>query len=229
MCHSPSVSCVDCLKNFTIQDFVLHSSCISERAKYDKSNLYESDCRGAQKQTDWTTSVHSRLVNYQAPPGVPTLMKKMILTSANVPRKKAKFEFARPTDIDALWQQMTAQGDKADSAGSIEKVNHNGTDQATLGEHLVQNSEENHSKLQLSSHVVEMSGDGETNDKGKNSLLFSLFRLQTFESFKQSKHFVKEMHSDGFLECEFQRALKKRRHFVISEDQKKVSISDTKT
>ncbi|VDK39946.1 unnamed protein product [Taenia asiatica] len=117
-CRCPSVSCVDCSKSFTLQDFASHALCISEQEKYDKPNFQESARKGAQKQMDWTTFLHSRLRNFQTPSGVPTLMKRKILASTNVPRKKAKFEFARPEDIDALWQQITRRDIDAGNAVS---------------------------------------------------------------------------------------------------------------
>ena len=53
---------------------------------------------------------------------------------------------------------------------------------------------------------------------------FLLF-LQTFDTFKKSGFFDKERHSDEFLESQFQRALRRKGRFLISEDERKVSLS----
>ena len=74
------------------QSYSLHTSCISEKEKYDKPNFQATPSKGVSRQMDWTSLVHSRLRDFTAPPGVPTLMKKKILESSNIPRKKAKFQ-----------------------------------------------------------------------------------------------------------------------------------------
>lgn len=77
---------------FSQQSYSTHTTCISEKEKYDSANFKNVVSKGAAKQKNWTSSVHSKLRNYNAPSGVPTLMKKKLLESSNVPRKKAKFE-----------------------------------------------------------------------------------------------------------------------------------------
>ncbi|KAL5112144.1 hypothetical protein TcWFU_005422 [Taenia crassiceps] len=178
-------------------------------------------------------------------------MKKKILESANVPRKKAKFEYARSEDIDALWQQISRQDvdvENSDSkALSVDCTKpSNGLNHANESE---QPPRQNKDQLenQTSHLATQKFGACNAYDKlekiykrfGKimllhlkqhqNKMRIKKLRRRTFDTFKHSEHFDQNIHSDEFLEREFQRALNKRRRFAISDDQRNVSISNVET
>ncbi|KAL5970154.1 Cell growth-regulating nucleolar protein, partial [Taenia solium] len=164
---------------------------------------------------------------------------------------KTAFKFARPEDIDALWQQITRRDNDAGIA--VSKASSTDDTKPSNGLNNAKQSErpsvksEGGLKTQPSDMATQKSADDDAYEKldkiyrrfGKimllhlkqhrNKMRIKKLRRMAFEAFKQSKHFNEKYHSDDLLEREFQRALKKRRHFTISDDQKKVSISSTET
>lgn len=118
------------------QNYVSHTSCISEQEKYNSGGIKNVLHKGIARQENWILSVHSKLRNFHPPPGVPNLMTKKLLESTNVPRTRAKFEvfycrlhfqnflsasfrFAKKCDIDALWQWITKEDKVENNFGCV--------------------------------------------------------------------------------------------------------------
>ncbi|VDL61769.1 unnamed protein product [Hymenolepis diminuta] len=247
-CRPVDVSCVDCSKSFTQQSYSTHTTCISEKEKYDSANFKNVVSKGAAKQENWTSSVHSKLHNYKAPSGVPTLMKKKLLESSNVPRKKAKFEnflstsfrFAKKHDIDALWECISKQDSvETDNNLSKESNGNTGTETPNITNNSVFRNNDN-----VSAPVEpELTNDCEPNVKYKKihkrfrKTMTSLLNLHTrpmkvkklrkraFAEFKESKYYDKMLHSDKFLEGLFDLALNSGRRFTLSEDKQKIFLT----
>ncbi|VDO07235.1 unnamed protein product [Rodentolepis nana] len=243
-CRPIDVSCVDCSKSFTQQSYSAHTTCISEKEKYDSANLKNVVPKGAAKQENWTSNVHSKLRAYNAPSGVPTLMKKKLLESTNIPRKKAKFEnflmtsfrFAKKQDIDALWDCISER-ENVEISNSIAKESNDSTKSEASSCSKGSVSEKNGSP---SSPVdPDPTDNGDSNEKYKKihkrfrKTIKSVLNLRskpmkakklrklTIADFKTSKHYDKTLHSDKFLGSLLDVVLENNRRFVFSEDKQK--------
>ncbi|KAM3182816.1 hypothetical protein ACTXT7_011579 [Hymenolepis weldensis] len=230
------------------QSYSAHTTCISEKEKYDSANFKNVIPKGVAKQEDWTSSVHSKLRSYNAPSGVPTLMKKKLLESSNIPRKKAKFEnflntsfrFAKKHDIDALWECISKQNN-VEIGNNISREYNGNTETETSN---VTNKSVSRSNDNASTPVEpEPTDNGELNEKYKKihkrfrktmtsllslrtrSMKVKKLRKRTFAEFKKSKHYDKTLHSDKFLEGLFDLALNSSRRFTLSEDKQKIFLT----
>jgi cell growth-regulating nucleolar protein len=88
------LSCIDCGKDFTGEEYQAHTSCISEAEKYQGKLFTESDRtksnKGERKQQEWLQKVQE-VEKTTTDPGLVRYLK-MIAAYPNVPRKQAKFE-----------------------------------------------------------------------------------------------------------------------------------------
>eukprot|EP00118_Oscarella_pearsei_P004643 m.20148 g.20148 ORF g.20148 m.20148 type:complete len:147 (+) comp27980_c0_seq2:27-467(+) len=86
-----SLSCIDCGKEFYGDDYIQHTSCVSEAEKY-QGKFYKMPEGGApkgeRKQKEWIERVS------RATATTPRLQRLVdrLLTYANIPRKEAKFQ-----------------------------------------------------------------------------------------------------------------------------------------
>nr|CDS31931.1 STE20 serine:threonine protein kinase [Hymenolepis microstoma] len=243
-CRPVDVSCVDCSKSFNQQSYSAHTTCISEKEKYDSANFKHAVPKGAAKQDNWTSAVHSKLRTYNAPSGVPTLMKKKLLESTNIPRKKAKFEnflstsfrFAKQHDIDALWKCISQQ-DNVEISNSIAKESNDSTKSETFN--CTNGSVSQKDDNDFGSVDPDPKDSGNPNEEYKKihkrfrKIIKSVLNLRAkplkakklrkmaIADFKASKHYDKTIHSDKFLESLLGAVLENSRRFVLSEDKQK--------
>uniref|UniRef100_A0A5K3ET70 Zf-LYAR domain-containing protein n=1 Tax=Mesocestoides corti TaxID=53468 RepID=A0A5K3ET70_MESCO len=259
-CRCATVSCVDCSKDFTKQTYVAHISCITEQEKYGKVTVESKTPKGAAKQMDWTAVVQSRLAKFTPTPGIQLQMKKKILESNNVPRKKAKFEnfltscfrFARADDINAIWLHITKpEAEQVDSSflnktkdasqSSIScgivrhgkrKLDDTGDESSIcsplpkkpLEDKPINNGGDEQNGINNNMSLKEVMASHLNEHKGPMKI--KKLRRKTFRTFRLSTHFDESAHTEEALERLFQKALKKKRLFSISEDNLRVSITD---
>ena len=85
-----AVTCVDCQKVFHGNEYVEHTSCISEAEKYEKS-LYKGKKEKLNPQDAWNQCIETAFASVlQAPVSIRTYLEKLSLQT-NVPRNKSKF------------------------------------------------------------------------------------------------------------------------------------------
>ncbi|VDD74434.1 unnamed protein product [Mesocestoides corti] len=222
-CRCATVSCVDCSKDFTKQTYVAHISCITEQEKYGKVTVESKTPKGAAKQMDWTAVVQSRLAKFTPTPGIQLQMKKKILESNNVPRKKAKFETKDASQSSISCgivrhgkRKLDDTGDESSICSPLPKkpledkpINNGGDEQNGINNNMSL-------KEVMASHLNEHKGP----------MKIKKLRRKTFRTFRLSTHFDESAHTEEALERLFQKALKKKRLFSISEDNLRVSITD---
>jgi len=131
-CRSLSVSCLDCLKDFT-HDYIYHNQCVSEDQKYGgfdykaKTNSF----KGKAKQEEWIQKVKTTIRDGNHTKHINDLMERLI-TYDNIPRKKQKFiNFVRNSLRitneyygQQLWDvfEKATKGDQNDSTSGATNV-----------------------------------------------------------------------------------------------------------
>lgn len=87
------LTCVDCLKDFSGEEFREHTKCISESEKYSAKGFVAKPDRnkGAQKQEAWTEIIQMHLAHRSDLDDYTRSSLERIAQQTNVPRKKAKF------------------------------------------------------------------------------------------------------------------------------------------
>ncbi|XP_020630149.1 cell growth-regulating nucleolar protein-like isoform X2 [Orbicella faveolata] len=107
------LSCIDCGKDFHGDEYVGHTSCISEAEKY-QGKLYkpkDKSNKGEHKQQEWLKQVREATRSDKADPRLTVLLER-ISEYSNIPRKKAKFQnFCKnsinvrdSSTLDKLWE-----------------------------------------------------------------------------------------------------------------------------
>ncbi|KAI6658011.1 Cell growth-regulating nucleolar protein-like [Oopsacas minuta] len=115
-----SFSCMDCCKDFNLQSYKAHTSCVSEAQRYQGA-LYEGpedgESKGAKKQKIWFEQVKQSIESSQhLSPRVSSLLSA-IADYPNVPRKQKKFENfvgnslreRNPKIIQQVWEAFSGQ------------------------------------------------------------------------------------------------------------------------
>ena len=88
-CHA--VTCVDCQVTFYGDDYVQHTTCVSEAEKYEKS-LYKGPKVKVNPQDAWMNTVEQAVTNSsKAPHNIQTHLKRLGELN-NIPRNQKKFE-----------------------------------------------------------------------------------------------------------------------------------------
>lgn len=90
-----SVSCMDCQKDFYVEEYAAHTSCITEAEKYSGKNYVpkESKFAGKKKQENWSETIRSILNENKYPlTGRDRAIFQRLQQYENVPRKKNKFQ-----------------------------------------------------------------------------------------------------------------------------------------
>lgn len=123
------VSCMDCMKDFSEQEYTLHIKCITEAEKYSGKDYVAkpSQNKGEKKQEAWTDLVanviskHSRVVE----PRIAAALEKL-LNYNNVPRKQAKFRnFINNTfrlhvnDTNKIWNLFDEEMKKEKETAAV--------------------------------------------------------------------------------------------------------------
>ena len=103
--------CLDCNKKFGYDEYLQHTTCVTEAERYQGALYVAKENKGEKKQADWLESVQSKL---QAGGGDKKLSGYMerLMAYDNVPRKKAKF-------INFVKNSLNL---KADREGIAEKL-----------------------------------------------------------------------------------------------------------
>ncbi|KAJ7372343.1 hypothetical protein OS493_019788 [Desmophyllum pertusum] len=139
-----ALSCIDCGKDFHGDEYVAHTSCITEAEKY-QGKLYkpkEKQNKGEHKQQEWLKQVREATSN-TADPRLTVLLER-ISEYSNIPRKKAKFQnFCKNSvnvrdisTLDKLWEifsESTKQSPQDDQASSNGVGSHEESDNKVDG------------------------------------------------------------------------------------------------
>eukprot|EP00800_Vazella_pourtalesii_P023905 TRINITY_DN9957_c0_g1_i1.p1 TRINITY_DN9957_c0_g1~~TRINITY_DN9957_c0_g1_i1.p1 ORF type:complete len:277 (+),score=64.08 TRINITY_DN9957_c0_g1_i1:250-1080(+) len=115
-----SFSCMDCCKDFTLQSYKTHTSCMSEAQRYQGA-LYEGpedgESKGSRKQKQWIEQVKQSIDSAKhLSPRVSALLSA-VADYPNVPRKQKKFENfvynslkeRNPKIIQQVWEAFSGQ------------------------------------------------------------------------------------------------------------------------
>lgn len=117
-----TVSCMDCHTDFNKTSFKSHTSCITEKEKYDKLRASEIT-NGSKKQQQWTAFVQEVLNRtIIQDPSICQVMRDL-QSSENLPRKKPKFQNfmkskyrrLRPDQVDQIWEILSTARSKDES------------------------------------------------------------------------------------------------------------------
>lgn len=107
------LTCVDCLKDFSGDEFRAHTKCISENEKYSAKGFVAKPDRnkGAQKQEAWTEIIQTHLQKRTDLDDYTRKTLDHISQQTNIPRKQAKFiNFVSncmrmsPNNAQTLWK-----------------------------------------------------------------------------------------------------------------------------
>ncbi|GLV45676.1 uncharacterized protein CBL_02696 [Carabus blaptoides fortunei] len=117
-----AVSCMDCFKDFKLEEYVAHTKCITEDERYSAKGTVHSVKKGEVKQSSWVQTVNSIIEQQQnAKPSIKRLLE-MVSNYDNIPRKKVKFvNFVKsssggriaPNDIEEVWSLLEAHKNAA--------------------------------------------------------------------------------------------------------------------
>ncbi|KAL9983869.1 hypothetical protein ACROYT_G006112 [Oculina patagonica] len=129
------LSCIDCGKDFHGDEYVAHTSCITEAEKY-QGKLYkpkDKQNKGEHKQQEWLKQVREATRSGKADPRLTVLLER-ISEYSNIPRKKAKFQnFCRnsinvrdSSTLDKLWEIFSESTKQSAQEG---ETNSNGVDE----------------------------------------------------------------------------------------------------
>ena len=119
------LSCMDCNKRFEGDEYLSHTTCVSEAERYQGALYVHKDNKGEVKQQAWMSSVQKRLDEADGSAKLRPFMERL-LAYDNVPRKRTKFiNFAKNSlnlkqDRDGiaekLWEVIgAAEGNGAPS------------------------------------------------------------------------------------------------------------------
>ena len=81
---------MDCNKRFSPEDYLTHTSCVSEAERYQGALYVHKDNKGEVKQQAWLSNVQARLDAAEGSAKLRPFMERL-LAYDNVPRKRAKF------------------------------------------------------------------------------------------------------------------------------------------
>lgn len=117
-----SVSCVDCSVSFYGDDYKLHTSCISEAERYEKT-VYKGRAKKKNPQEAWMESIGDAVTI--APPEIRSLVQGL-LEYDNVPRKEKAFKnFCRNSmkganlrTVSSVWEYLVDIREKQKAAVS---------------------------------------------------------------------------------------------------------------
>lgn len=88
--RSPALTCVDCLKDFFNQEYVAHTSCITEDEKYSAKGFVSKNA-GKKKQEAWVDAVHNYLNSGITIDNRVRNVVQQICNNPGLPQKKVKF------------------------------------------------------------------------------------------------------------------------------------------
>uniref|UniRef100_A0A182Q8D3 Uncharacterized protein n=1 Tax=Anopheles farauti TaxID=69004 RepID=A0A182Q8D3_9DIPT len=109
-----NVSCMDCQKDFTGNEYDAHTSCISEAEKYSgKDYVAKANVnKGAKKQQGWIATIRAITESKTNLPRGITNVFEVIQRNDNIPRKAKGFmnffrnsnKHINPKDVEAAWK-----------------------------------------------------------------------------------------------------------------------------
>ncbi|KAG8238346.1 hypothetical protein J437_LFUL018282 [Ladona fulva] len=140
-CHAnPSLSCMDCQKDFYGEDYKSHTKCISEDQKYSGKPLHDTSSvgKGEKKQLQWVETVRQII---ETKGSTLTSQERNMLENMkdfeNIPRKKKKFEnfvrnvmrgYTEQRTIDRVWALLEEH--KPVAADTKQTVNNKGNEES---------------------------------------------------------------------------------------------------
>mmetsp|Transcript_87785 Transcript_87785/g.155661 ORF Transcript_87785/g.155661 Transcript_87785/m.155661 type:complete len:231 (+) Transcript_87785:66-758(+) len=132
-CGSWYVSCIDCSKVFSWEEWEAHTSCMSEAQKY-QGKLFqgkEKENKGQAKQDSWVENVGKAVADPSAdiPDQIRTALQNL-MGYDNIPRKQKPFgNFVKnslkiwdQSKIDAMWNVIASANVKPAAGSSAPKV-----------------------------------------------------------------------------------------------------------
>nr|XP_027204052.1 cell growth-regulating nucleolar protein-like [Dermatophagoides pteronyssinus] len=142
-CSTKTVACMDCFKDFSLNNYNFHNECISEDQKYGGPNGKQQDYKGKNKQNEWIMKIKSLVEQNTYPKEINSVLNSLIRYE-NIPRKKAKFiNFVRNSFrirnemlIDKIWNifeeaiknQKNSNNNNNKSNGTTQNGNHHSND-----------------------------------------------------------------------------------------------------
>lgn len=182
------LSCMDCGKEFAGDEYLSHTSCISEAEKYQGALYSESNKgqpKGEKKQQEWLERIRKSVVSAGTNPRIANLLER-IADYPNIPRKKAKFvNFVKNSlnvrddrTLDQLWEAFDAaakptpggdsQVKQSAVNGNTEDKEHVGSEkesQANVSEGNNENEEPKPSKKQKRKGAEDIKGEGQSSSR----------------------------------------------------------------
>ncbi|KAH7641475.1 lyar-type c2hc zinc finger containing protein [Dermatophagoides farinae] len=136
ICNTITITCMDCFKDFSLNNYNSHNECISEDQKYGGPNSKQQEYKGKNKQNEWITKIKSLVEQNSYPKEINSILNSL-LKYENIPRKKAKFfnfirnSFRIRNDnlIDKIWsifEEAIKNQNSKNSNGSTRNDHSNG-------------------------------------------------------------------------------------------------------
>ncbi len=130
MCES--VTCVDCSVTFYGNDYAVHTTCVSEAEKYEKS-LYKPKQGKTNPQVTWMDSIQTAIASSSEAPASIRGHLQALSNYDNIPRNKKKFDnmvknslkIHNQTAIDSVWDFIQMKVPKTSPANSNNNSNNN--------------------------------------------------------------------------------------------------------
>lgn len=89
-CRFNSITCIDCLKDFSMHSYSAHVECITEDQKYGGINYKQEEFKGKNKQNQWIQQIKNLINEKKFSNSVQNVLQSLV-NYDNIPRKKAKF------------------------------------------------------------------------------------------------------------------------------------------
>lgn len=108
---SQNITCIDCQKAFSGNDYNSHTSCISESEKYGGKNYKPkpNENKGGLKQNVWTEEIRKAITTENLEPNIKIILQK-VAELPNTPRKEKKFGnflanlgYKEKKTVDEVW------------------------------------------------------------------------------------------------------------------------------
>ncbi|OTF76491.1 LYAR-type C2HC zinc finger containing protein [Euroglyphus maynei] len=90
ICSTTTITCMDCFKDFRLNNYNSHNECITEDQKYGGPNSKQQDYKGKNKQNEWIMKIKSLVQQNSYPKEINSILNALIKYE-NIPRKKTKF------------------------------------------------------------------------------------------------------------------------------------------
>jgi len=132
--RSQTMSCIDCNKDFHLEEYAAHTKCVSENQKYGGANYVSKTNKGEAKQEKWFEQVQRAIdsIDFKKDPRLKSILEQ-VKNYSNIPRKQQKFEsflknslkIRDPNLVGKAWKAISDSVEKEmkiDNAEKKEKI-----------------------------------------------------------------------------------------------------------